>query len=128
MMNQLNLKTNDDATDGEIMPKKAAGRTGYTETLAYYHDIGLLFCWKVKEGLKRGIDPERVNRYIDFFWNKHLKSHFKEEETLLFNEVDNDLTQRRKYEHQQLEEWFDRIISSGLKSFKEYFSFTDLLV
>lgn len=108
--------------------KKPIKRSEYIITLSRDHHTGLLFCWKIKEGVKREVDFLRINKYVKFFWEQHLKEHFKEEETLLFNEVDNDLTKQGKQEHELLYEWFNRIISNDLKKSSEYISFTELLI
>ncbi len=48
------------------------------------HHYGLLLGWKIREGFKRGIAPERIKAYTDWFWENHLKRHFEFEETHIF--------------------------------------------
>jgi hemerythrin-like domain-containing protein len=108
--------------------KKPIKRSEHIVTLSRDHHAGLLFCWKIKEGLKKEIDFLRINKYVKFFWEQHLKEHFREEEALLFDQVDNDLTKQGKEEHKLLNEWFNRIISDNLKDPQEYLSFTELLI
>ena len=108
--------------------KKPIKRSEHIVMLSRDHHAGLLFCWKIKEGVKREVDPLRINKYVKFFWEQHLKEHFREEETLLFNEVDNDLTKQGKQEHELLSQWFNRILSNDLKNSAEYISFTELLI
>ncbi|WP_027377565.1 hypothetical protein [Kaistella palustris] len=48
------------------------------------HHFGLLLCWKLKEGLKRNISPERMSKYINLFYLQNLKPHFTEEEETIF--------------------------------------------
>lgn len=108
--------------------KKPIKRSEYIVALSRDHHAGLLFCWKIKEGLKKGVDLLRINKYVGFFWQKHLKEHFREEEALLFEQVDNDLTKQGKEEHKLLAEWFNKIISSEVKKPQEYLSFTELLI
>jgi hemerythrin-like domain-containing protein len=64
------------------------------------HHFGLLFCWKIKEGIKLNIDESRINNYINFFWDSHLEKHFLEEEDLLFKKIQDDLCQKAMNEHQ----------------------------
>ena len=63
------------------------------------HHHGLLLCWKIREGLKNGIELERIKNYINFFWQKHLMDHFGQEETLLFSKVDSPLVSQANEEH-----------------------------
>lgn len=65
------------------------------------HHHGLLLCWKIREGLKRNVDVNRMKRYVDWFWNTHLQQHFEEEEKYIFSilSVKNRLVVRAKNEH-----------------------------
>ncbi|HWC53834.1 MAG TPA: hemerythrin domain-containing protein [Chitinophagaceae bacterium] len=48
------------------------------------HHFGLLLGWKITQGLKKGISPERISNYVIYFFENDLDQHFKEEESLLF--------------------------------------------
>ncbi len=48
------------------------------------HHYGLLLCWKIRRGIKRNIEPERIAAYSLFFFDEDLKKHFEEEEATLF--------------------------------------------
>ena len=48
------------------------------------HHFGLLLVWKIRQGLMNAVSPERIGKYVLFFFNEDLKTHFKEEEQLLF--------------------------------------------
>ena len=62
--------------------------------LSKEHHLGLLAIWKINQGIKLGIDTERIKKYIFFFWENLLKHHFAEEEILLFNtSVDNKVSE-----------------------------------
>jgi hemerythrin-like domain-containing protein len=52
--------------------------------LSHDHHDGLLFCWKLRQGLKHGINPSRMVAYCLWFWKEHLSDHFDEEENWLF--------------------------------------------
>jgi len=108
--------------------KKPIKRSEHIVALSRDHHAGLLFCWKIKEGLKKGADFLRINKYVKFFWEQHLKKHFRDEETLLFDQVDNELSKQGKEEHKLLNEWFNRIIHDELKNPREYLLFTELLI
>ena len=52
------------------------------------HHFALLLIWKVRQGLRFGIELQRINNYIIFFFQNYLEEHFKEEEDLLFVHLD----------------------------------------
>ncbi|MBV8389574.1 MAG: hemerythrin domain-containing protein [Mucilaginibacter sp.] len=108
--------------------KKPIKRSQYFTAFSRDHHADLLFCWKIKEGFKRGVDPRRINLYIKCFWEEHLQDHFREEETLLFDKLDVDLTNQAKRDHLVLTEWFNRIINNKVESPTDYLSFTQLLI
>lgn len=103
-------------------------RSKYLLTLSKDHHAGLLFCWKIKEGLKRNIELYRIKRYINFFWEHHLKEHFREEETLLFNRIDDPLSQQGKAEHRMLENRLNRLNYYENEAAEEYTLFAELLI
>lgn len=65
------------------------------------HHFGLLLVWKIRQGLKNGVSPERISNYVIYFFDKDLKNHFLEEEELLFGKlpVDNTLRQKAENDH-----------------------------
>ena len=52
--------------------------------LSREHHEGLLLCWKITEGLRKGIAGNRIKAYIVFCFDGVLKDHFYEEEQFLF--------------------------------------------
>lgn len=71
-------------------------------TLSREHHLGLLFCWKIRQGIKKQIPTERMQPYIRYFWNNHLKRHFEEEETLLFCLLEDSLMEEAIRQHEQI--------------------------
>lgn len=67
------------------------------------HHLGLQFAWKLKRGLKGGVSVRRMLSYINYFWKDHLKTHFKEEETIVFIELMDELCERAINEHREME-------------------------
>lgn len=57
---------------------KPLKRSGHLKPLSRGHHHGLLLCWKIREGFKRNVDPERIERYANWCWYAHLASHFGE--------------------------------------------------
>ncbi len=48
------------------------------------HHFGLLLVWKIRQGIKKNIEGERIGNYLLFFFSEDLKAHFQEEESHLF--------------------------------------------
>lgn len=66
------------------MNNKPIKRHPFIQPLSGEHHYGLLFCWKIREGFKRNIAPERIKKYADWFWKTYLMNHFQTEEKHLF--------------------------------------------
>lgn len=74
------------------MDKEPIKRTLEIMPLSQEHHYSLLFSWKVKKGVEKGIATDRILRYVKYFWENHLRQHFKQEQLVLFNTVtDNAL-------------------------------------
>jgi hypothetical protein len=52
---------------------------GLRELSRDHHD-GLLLCWKIRQGIQRGIETRRVMSYINYIFRKSLQPHFQLEE------------------------------------------------
>ncbi|WP_374950112.1 hypothetical protein [Mucilaginibacter sp.] len=109
------------------MKNQPIKRSEYVIALSRDHHSGLLFCWKIKQGLKRGRSLNRIADYVNFFWEGHLKEHFQEEEILLFNQHDCELTRRGKEQHLFLENIF-RANGEGHLKEPDYLNFTEQLI
>ncbi len=72
------------------------------------HHHGLLLSWKIREGFRRNIEPERIKMYTDWFWENHLETHFEFEEKYIFPilEIENKLIKRALREHGRLKGLF----------------------
>lgn len=78
------------------------------QPLSREHHHGLLLSWKIREGLKYNIEPERIKKYTDWFWKNHLQQHFEFEENHIFpilGETDK-MVKRAKKEHSRLRRLF----------------------
>jgi hemerythrin-like domain-containing protein len=91
----------------EIKPIK---RSKELAPLSREHHDGLLFSWKIKQGLANETSLETVCNYTRWFWTNHIKPHFEEEEKVLvkFLPEDNPLVQQMLQEHARIR---DLIIS-----------------
>ncbi|HTI58634.1 hemerythrin domain-containing protein [Mucilaginibacter sp.] len=109
------------------MEHKPLKRSPHIVALSQDHHLGLLFCWKIKEGLKKGIHLSRIKAYLNYYWQNHLLEHFREEETLLFNEINNALIQRGRDEHLLLSKLANKIVRDNNFNNADFLSFAELL-
>ncbi|TAL44428.1 MAG: hemerythrin domain-containing protein [Chitinophagaceae bacterium] len=72
--------------------------------LSREHHDGLLFAWKIKQGLENDAAVETMCNYARWYWSNHIKPHFKNEEKVLVNHLpaDNPLVQQMIKEHAQI--------------------------
>jgi len=75
------------------------------------HHFALLLVWKIREGLKKSIEPSRISGYAIHFYDTDLVYHFKEEEDLLFNKLSSDNLQRLQAEsdHKKIKQLIDEL-------------------
>lgn len=87
---------------------KPINRLQALRPLSREHHHGLLLCWKIREGFKKGINPERIKSYAAWFWETYLARHFEAEERYVFPilENDNPLVKRALAEHRRLKRLF----------------------
>lgn len=66
------------------MALKPIKRHPALQNLSREHHTVLIFELRLKKGIQKKVDLERLNKYIDWFWNDYLLSHFQLEEKYLF--------------------------------------------
>jgi iron-sulfur cluster repair protein YtfE (RIC family) len=86
---------------------KAMKRHESIVPLSRDHHTGLLFCWKIRQGLKKQIPPARIQPYVQYFWDNHLKQHFEEEENILFAALKDSKCQQAVAEHKEIRKLID---------------------
>ncbi len=64
--------------------QKPIKRAGAIQNFSREHHYGLLLCWKIKTGFKKGIALTRIKAYANWFYEKDLLPHFIAEEKLIF--------------------------------------------
>lgn len=91
------------------MEQQPIKRDASLRPLSRQHHHGLLLCWKIREGFRRNIAPERIKKYVDWFWQHHLRQHFEEEEKYVFIVLPpkNKLLKKAIAEHRRLERLFN---------------------
>ncbi len=72
------------------------------------HHHGLLLCWKIRQGIKRNVDPERILAYCRAFHDRQLLPHFALEEEAIFPVLGNedDMVKRALSDHRRLTRLF----------------------
>lgn len=75
------------------------------------HHFTLLFCWKIRQGLKLGVAANRMQDYARYFWSNDMLPHFEEEEVLLFSKVKDDLVDKALRDHAEIRSLIQQIES-----------------
>ena len=86
--------------------KEPLKRSKELSPLSHEHHDGLLFVWKLREGLKNNIAPARLKEFTIFYWQQHIKPHFYQEEHVLskFIPIGNLLVKQMHEEHALIRE------------------------
>ncbi|WP_339886971.1 hemerythrin domain-containing protein [uncultured Flavobacterium sp.] len=79
-------------------------RNEYLKAISREHHHGLLLCWKIRTGFKKEVDPIRIKKYVDWFYENHLIPHFEVEEKYIFTILGNEheLVKKALTEHRRL--------------------------
>jgi hemerythrin-like domain-containing protein len=87
----------------EIKPIK---RSEQLAPLSREHHDGLLFAWKIKQGLANNTPLEVMQTYTLWYWRHHIKPHFYQEEKILmpYMPVGHPMAGRLKEEHDHIRE------------------------
>ena len=87
----------------EINPIK---RSVQLQPLSREHHNGLLFVWKIKQGLENNTHIDTLRKYTIWFWKNHIRPHFRQEEKLLMPHisVDHPFAVQLKEEHDHIKE------------------------
>ena len=74
--------------------------------LSREHHDGLLFVWKIRQGLQNNISIDKLRDYTLWYWKQHIKPHFYQEEKILlpYIPVDQVMAIRLKKEHDHIRE------------------------
>ncbi|MEO9021904.1 MAG: hemerythrin domain-containing protein [Ginsengibacter sp.] len=97
------------------MNKKPIKRNIHIVKLSQDHHASLLFCWKLRQGIKRHADIGRMIKYVLYFREQHITPHFKEEEDILFTVVTDDMVQRAIDDHQKIKSLIQELENTDAK-------------
>lgn len=75
-------------------------------SLSRDHHDALLACFKLRQGVKKTVDPMRMANFAKWFWNNHMEQHFKAEEELLFIDKNDSLISKALQEHSEIKMLF----------------------
>lgn len=96
--------------------------------LSREHHIGLLFCWKLRQGVKFEVPADRIVSYVLFFFNKFLKDHFAEEEQQVFIYASNELAAKAVAEHSDIKSQVQKIESDkAAKAYDDLLALADMV-
>ena len=85
---------------------KPISRSKQLAPLSREHHDGLLFVWKIRQGLQNKIEYDRLRAYTHWFWLNHIKQHFFQEERILLPYMPHEhpLAEQLKIEHAHIRE------------------------
>jgi len=111
------------------MEQKPLKRNKHILQLSKDHHFTLLFCWKIRQGLKHGVDTERIKKYVAHFWQHDMQLHFREEEEILFAPVKKDeQVQKAIDDHEKIKEQVQTVLqSSGEEAVRQLPVLADLV-
>ncbi|MCG2460693.1 hemerythrin domain-containing protein [Flavobacteriaceae bacterium F89] len=93
------------------------------QPLSRDHHHSLLLSWKIRTGFSKGVAPERIKKYADWFFVNHIMPHFKMEEKYMFPilGLQNESVKRAISEHRRLTRLFNQTdeISKSLSLIEE---------
>ena len=89
-------------------------RSEHIIELSRDHHVGLLFCWKIRQGINKQISIDRMVAYVDYFWHQNLKIHFEEEENCLFVLEGDAKIQKAIDEHIAIEKQINNILNDAV--------------
>lgn len=91
------------------MKPKPIRRSESIMKLSREHHFSLLFCWKIREGLKKRTAPKRMVQYAQYFWSNHIQPHFLEEEEILFAPLQDAMVLKAMEEHAAIREGIEAL-------------------
>jgi Hemerythrin HHE cation binding domain len=87
----------------EIKPIK---RSPQLAPLSREHHDGLLFAWKIKQGIEKRASLDVMRKFTLWYWKHHIKPHFFQEEKILlpYLPVNDPMATRLHEEHDYIRE------------------------
>lgn len=78
------------------------------QPLSREHHHALLLSWKIRSGLRKNVEANRIKKYCDCFFDNQLLPHFEMEENHLFPILgkEHDLVKQGVEHHRELQQLF----------------------
>ncbi len=85
---------------------KPIKRSSQLAPLSREHHDGLLFAWKIKQGIDNKTALDTLRQYSLWYWRHHIKPHFFQEEKILipYMPAGHPMAERLKEEHDHIRE------------------------
>ncbi len=96
------------------MENKPIKRNQNIVKLSRDHHTTLLFCWKIRNGLKNAAEPGRILKYVQYFRDIHMVPHFKQEEEILFAPVKDKQVQKALDDHKNILQQVELLEKDGM--------------
>ncbi|MEO5501131.1 MAG: hemerythrin domain-containing protein [Ginsengibacter sp.] len=109
------------------MDTKPIKRSEEIAKLSRDHHVSLLFCWKIRNGIKKNAEVLRMKNYVSYFLSEHMGAHFREEEDYLFAPVKDEKVQRALDEHIVILNLTDKILNAGEPEKKDLLNLAQLV-
>lgn len=109
------------------MEKKPIRRNEHIAKLSRDHHASLMFCWKIRQGIKLNAESERMTKYVAYFLDHHFLPHFKEEEEILFVPVQDNKVQKAIDDHVVIRKMAGDIIADPVEKQKSLTMLADLV-
>lgn len=97
-------------------------RNDHIVKLSRDHHASLLFCWKIRQGVKRHAAWEKMIKYVNYFWDHHFAIHFKEEEKILFAPLKDQAVEKAIDDHRKIRTLINNLNSSLAENRQEELS------
>lgn len=94
----------------DMTKRKPLKRIEELKPISRDHHFSLLLCWKIKTAFSKQISPDRVKRYVDWFYQEHILEHFELEENYVFPVLgkESELVLRALQDHKRLKVLFEQ--------------------
>ena len=97
--------------------------------LSREHHDGLMLVWKIRKGIRKETEPQRIGKYVQFFYRNHLIRHFEIEEQYIFSLLPptNPVRLEAESQHTELRKMIGEISDPKLLNITCLVGFSDLL-
>ncbi len=91
------------------MKREPIKKSKAIQPLSREHHHSLLLCWKIRKGFSKEVEVRRIKKYNDWFFENHIKPHFKIEEKYVFPVLgdEHELVKKALAEHRRLSRLFE---------------------